>query len=120
MLSSTCTTFNFVEGRLRLNNKNKKVFLFCIVFDLHYLCTEMIRRKVHTIVLLAVFAVMLAIMMGMIGTAIYYESQPTPALVGLPVEQTMNLEGKELRFGSTAAAVFAAVTTSATTGWEKA
>jgi len=28
------------EDRLHLNNKNKKVaFLFCIVFDLHYLCS---------------------------------------------------------------------------------
>ena len=40
-LSSLIRTFDFVEGRLHLNNKNKKNnFLFCIVFDLHYLCTR--------------------------------------------------------------------------------
>lgn len=33
------------EDRLHLNNKNKKVpFLFCIVFDLHYLCTHQFKR----------------------------------------------------------------------------
>ena len=39
VLYSACTTFAICERRRRLNNKNKKnVFLFCIVFGLHYLC----------------------------------------------------------------------------------
>jgi K+-transporting ATPase ATPase A chain len=41
----------------------------------------------------------------------------TPALAGLPVDQELgNLEGKELRFGTSAGATFAAVTTAATCG----
>ena len=28
------------EGRRRLNNENKKWFLFCIVFGFHYLCSD--------------------------------------------------------------------------------
>ncbi|HLN31160.1 MAG TPA: potassium-transporting ATPase subunit KdpA [Gemmataceae bacterium] len=40
-----------------------------------------------------------------------------PALVGLPVDQSLgNLEGKESRFGTSAGATFAAVTTAATCG----
>jgi K+-transporting ATPase ATPase A chain len=40
-----------------------------------------------------------------------------PALVGLPVDQDLgNLEGKELRFGTSAGATFAAVTTAVTCG----
>jgi K+-transporting ATPase ATPase A chain len=43
---------------------------------------------------------------------------PAPALVGLPVDQTGlgNLEGKELRYGVSAGATFAAVTTAVTCG----
>jgi K+-transporting ATPase ATPase A chain len=41
----------------------------------------------------------------------------TPALAGLPVEQDLgNLEGKELRFGTSAGATFAAVTTAVACG----
>ncbi len=40
-----------------------------------------------------------------------------PALAGLPVDQSLgNLEGKELRFGTSAGASFAAITTSITCG----
>jgi K+-transporting ATPase ATPase A chain len=47
------------------------------------------------------------------------KSQPitTPALPGLPVDQELgNLEGKELRFGTSAGATFAAATTAVTCG----
>jgi len=40
-----------------------------------------------------------------------------PAIAGLPVDQELgNLEGKELRFGTSAGATFAAVTTAVTCG----
>jgi K+-transporting ATPase ATPase A chain len=43
--------------------------------------------------------------------------KPVPALAGLPVDQDLgNLEGKELRFGTSAGPTFAAVTTAATCG----
>jgi K+-transporting ATPase ATPase A chain len=42
---------------------------------------------------------------------------PMPAVVGLPVDQELgNLEGKELRFGTSAGATFSAVTTAVTCG----
>ena len=41
----------------------------------------------------------------------------TPAIAGLPVDQELgNLEGKELRFGTSAGATFAAITTAVTCG----
>ena len=40
----------------------------------------------------------------------------SPAVAGLPVDQEGNLEGKELRFGTSAGAFFAAVTTAVTCG----
>ena len=37
------------------------------------------------------------------AVAVYFETAPTQAFAGLPIEQTVgNLEGKELRFGATA------------------
>jgi K+-transporting ATPase ATPase A chain len=45
------------------------------------------------------------------------EPKKSPALVGLPVDQTLgNLEGKELRFGKSAGATYSAVTTAVTCG----
>src|SRR5262249_22868571 len=42
---------------------------------------------------------------------------PAPAVAGLPVDQELgNLEGKELRFGTSAGAVYSAVTTAVTCG----
>jgi potassium-transporting ATPase potassium-binding subunit len=90
-----------------------------------------------------IYGVMMFMFVGMIVWAIYWDTlQPNPALtdqpartlvmrnargqriekripalVGLPVDQSLgNLEGKELRFGTTAGATFAAVTTAATCG----
>jgi K+-transporting ATPase ATPase A chain len=49
--------------------------------------------------------------------AISPQSVEIPALAGLPVDQELgNLEGKELRFGTSAGATFSAVTTAVTCG----
>ena len=65
----------------------------------------------------AVFAVMLILLSVRIGVAIYCENAPTHAFSSLAVEQsTGNLEGKELRFGSAAAPVWAVATTSTSNG----
>jgi len=43
VLSKKClffTIFAFGEDRMRLNNENKKIILFCIVFGFHYLCEK--------------------------------------------------------------------------------
>jgi K+-transporting ATPase ATPase A chain len=51
------------------------------------------------------------------ASAIYWaETQPTPALVAAHVTTTPNMEGKEVRFGAAATAVFAAMTTGASCG----
>jgi K+-transporting ATPase ATPase A chain len=93
-----------------------------------------------------IFSVMMVMMVGTIVWAIYYDTyQPNPgltahptaqtfevpsatapggkrsvafpAVAGLPVEQHLgNLEGKELRFGTSAGATFAAVTVDVTCG----
>jgi K+-transporting ATPase ATPase A chain len=104
---------------------------------------RMLGRFRHGVV---IFVVMGALLLAMIGWAIYWDTlQPNPALTahskvetfqipsatalggkrnvpfpevaGLPVSQPLgNLEGAELRFGTTAGATFAALTTAFTTG----
>lgn len=64
-----------------------------------------------------VFGVMLALVLTRTVFAIYFETAPTQAFAGLPIEQTVgNLEGKELRFGATAGPLWAVVTTSTSNG----
>jgi K+-transporting ATPase ATPase A chain len=58
-----------------------------------------------------VFGVMLVLYLSFISLGCAFETQPTAALVELPVEKTMNLEGKELRFGPTAGSTWAVSTT---------
>jgi K+-transporting ATPase ATPase A chain len=104
---------------------------------------RMLRRRRHAWV---IFAVMLLLMIGTIVWAIYFDTlKPNPGLTshpvaqtyeisnaaapggeqqitlptvaGLPVDQHLgNLEGKELRFGTSACATYAAVTVDVTTG----
>jgi K+-transporting ATPase, KdpA len=65
----------------------------------------------------AVFAVMLALMLGRVIIAEYYETAPTQAFAKLAVVQTTgNLEGKELRFGAAAGPLWAVLTTSTSNG----
>ena len=102
----------------------------------------MLKQMRHAIV---IYSVMTVMFIGMAGWAIYWDTmQPNPALTarpektysvmdssapggkrvitspaiaGLPVDQELgNLEGKELRFGTSAGATFAAITTSVTCG----
>lgn len=64
-----------------------------------------------------IFGVMLAFLLLKGGSAVYFETAPTAALAGLPVEQTMgNLEGKELRLGSTTGPLWGVLTTSTSNG----
>ncbi|MCC6699317.1 MAG: potassium-transporting ATPase subunit A [Candidatus Hydrogenedentes bacterium] len=74
----------------------------------------MTRRVRHAAVVFAVMALMLAVN---VGAALYLESAPTAALEGLPVSQQHgNLEGKELRFGTGAGPLWAALTTATSNG----
>jgi K+-transporting ATPase ATPase A chain len=112
-------------------------------FTLVLMFGRMLRRVRHSVV---IYCVMLAMMVGLIWWTIDWDTlRPNPAFTGtsversyqiadatasggtrtvalptvasLPVEQHLgNLEGKELRFGTSAGAVFAAVTTDVTCG----
>lgn len=63
-----------------------------------------------------VFGVMLVLYVGFVTSAAIFESAPTPAFAELPVADSMNLEGKELRFGPTAGALWAVSTTATSNG----
>jgi K+-transporting ATPase ATPase A chain len=112
------------------------LFPFAVVI----LFGTMLQRMRHALV---IGAVMLALLLAMMGWTIYWDTlQPNPALTeqpaqtlsmqdsqgqavtkvipaltGLPVDQELgNLEGKELRFGTSAGATFAAATTAVACG----
>lgn len=63
-----------------------------------------------------VFAVMGVLYAGLVGTAVVTEQAPTAALAGLPVMESMNLEGKELRLGASAGPLWAISTTATSNG----
>lgn len=70
-------------------------------------------RMKHAAVIFAAMAVMVVCL---VGFAVHFESAPTAAFSGLPVEHSMNLEGKELRFGSVAGPLWATLTTNTSNG----
>jgi K+-transporting ATPase ATPase A chain len=112
-------------------------------FTLVLMYGRMLRRVRHSVV---IYGVMLTMMAALIAWTMYWDTlQPNPAFTGtaaarsydvasapapggkhtislpaipsLPVDQHLgNLEGKELRFGTSAGAVFAAITTDVTCG----
>ncbi|WP_303851842.1 potassium-transporting ATPase subunit KdpA [Seleniivibrio woodruffii] len=63
-----------------------------------------------------IFGVMLLLLVMKLSFAAYFESAPAGALAGLDVQTSSNLEGKELRFGTSAAPLWAVVTTSTSNG----
>lgn len=63
-----------------------------------------------------VFGVMFILYVAFVTSACLLEMEPAAALAGLPVEPAMNLEGKELRFGTTAGALWAVSTTATSNG----
>ena len=93
-----------------------EVMNFCLFpFALVLMFGRMLRQMRHAWV---VFGVMMTLMVSLIGWGIYWDTLcPNPGLAGLPVDQPLgNLEGKELRFGTSAGATFAACTTDITCG----
>ena len=112
-------------------------------FSLVLMYGRMLKRIRHSIV---IFAVMLLLFIGTILWSIWFDTLkpnpgltahkagqtfdipsatapggkreiPIPAVAGLPVDQHLgNLEGKEIRFGTSASATWAAVTTDVTCG----
>lgn len=70
-------------------------------------------RMRHAVI---VFAVMSVLLVGTVGLAVHFESVPTAAFSGLPIQATGNLEGKELRFGSAAGPLWGTLTTATSNG----
>ena len=64
----------------------------------------------------AILACMLILLVLGTGVTLYSELQPNPALASLNIEQAGSLEGKESRFGIGASALWAVVTTAASSG----
>ncbi len=65
----------------------------------------------------ALLVAMTVVFVAFAGLTIWAESRPNPALAGLAIDQGAgNLEGKELRFGASGSALWAAATTAASNG----
>jgi K+-transporting ATPase ATPase A chain len=65
----------------------------------------------------ALFGAMMALFLAGYGVVTWAEHRPNPALAGLAIDQAAgNMEGKEVRFGVDATALFATVTTDASCG----
>ncbi len=102
------------ENPTPLTNFLEMVSIFAIPAGLTYTLGRMARNQRQG---WALFGAM-AILFGLgVGVAYWAESKPNPALVDLPIDQTVgNLEGKEIRFGLSASTLFATVTTDASCG----
>ncbi|HEX4144441.1 MAG TPA: potassium-transporting ATPase subunit KdpA [Pirellulales bacterium] len=102
------------ENPTPLTNFLELVSIFAIPAGLTYTLGRMAGNQKQG---WALFGTM-AILFGLgVGVAYWSECQPNPALANLPIDQTVgNLEGKEVRFGLSASALFATVTTDASCG----
>jgi K+-transporting ATPase ATPase A chain len=126
------------ENPTGLSNFFNTLAMMIFPFALVLMYGRMLNRLRHGVV---IFAVMLVLMAGTIAWSVAYDTllpnpgltaHPVartyqipggkqdvvlPAVAGLPVDQHLgNLEGKELRFGTSAGATFAAITTDVTCG----
>ena len=70
-------------------------------------------RMKHAVV---IFAVMLSLLCVKLGCAVYFESAPAAAFNGLDIENSSNLEGKELRYGTTGGPAWSVFTTATSNG----
>ncbi|HTU25111.1 MAG TPA: potassium-transporting ATPase subunit KdpA, partial [Pirellulales bacterium] len=102
------------ENPTPLTNFMELISIFAIPAGLTYTLGRMAGNQKEG---WALFAAM-AILFGLgVGVCYWAEGHPNPALVDLPIDQTAgNLEGKETRFGLSASALFATVTTDASCG----
>ncbi len=92
------------------------VMNYCLYpFALVLMFGRMLRQMRHAWV---IFGVMMSMFVVTIAWGIYWDTlAPNPGLAGLPVDQHLgNLEGKELRFGTSAGPTFAAGTTAISCG----
>ncbi len=74
---------------------------------------SIVGRPRHALVIAAVMAAFIVLKIGIATTG---ESAPTAAFASLPVAESPNLEGKELRFGATTGPLWSVLTTSTSNG----
>jgi len=88
--------------------------IFAIPSALTYTYGRMAKNQRHG---WAVWGAMTIIFFAGVVACYHFEAQGNPALAGLPVDQGIgNMEGKEARFGVSASALYATVTTDASCG----
>lgn len=59
---------------------------------------------------------MLSLLCVKLGCAVYFESAPSAAFHGLDIENSSNLEGKELRYGTSGEPAWSIITTATSNG----
>jgi potassium-transporting ATPase potassium-binding subunit len=101
------------ENPTPLVNFLQLVLIFAIPAGLTYTYGRMAGSQRQGWVL---FGAMAFLFFAGVTVAYWAESHPNPALHGLAIQQAGNMEGKEVRFGVAASALFATVTTDASCG----
>jgi potassium-transporting ATPase potassium-binding subunit len=88
--------------------------IFAVSSALTYTYGRMARDQRHG---WAIWGAMSILFFAGVVACYHFEAQGNPALAGLPVDQAIgNMEGKEVRFGVSASALYATVTTDASCG----
>src|SRR4249920_2310824 len=88
--------------------------IFAVSSALTYTYGRMARDQRHG---WAIWGAMTILFFAGVIACYHFEAQGNPAFAGLPVDQAMgNMEGKEARFGVSASALYATVTTDASCG----
>ncbi len=101
------------ENPSPLTNLIAMVAMNALAFGCVIAFGRMAGAKREAAALVVAMGVLLSVAAGLIYVA---ETSPTPALVHSGLAHAVNLEGKEVRFGTAASAVFAAMTTGASCG----
>jgi K+-transporting ATPase ATPase A chain len=73
----------------------------------------MLKNRAHAAV---IYGAMLTFLVAGVAIAVYFEAQPSAATENLPVVQSPNMEGKEVRIGAIPGATWAAMTTATSNG----
>lgn len=102
------------ENPTPLTNFFSMFMIFAVSSALTYTYGRMARDQKHG---WAVWGAMAILFFAGVTACYWAEAHGNPALAGLPIEQTIgNMEGKEARFGVSASALYATVTTDASCG----
>jgi K+-transporting ATPase ATPase A chain len=102
------------ESPTPLTNFFSMFMIFAVSSALTYTYGRMARDQKHG---WAVWGAMTVLFFAGVTVCYWAEAHGNPALAGLPLDQTIgNMEGKEARFGVSASALYATITTDASCG----